>query len=156
MESLFAPWRMKYIKKKKEKKCILCTVPKEREKDTLILFRGEFNYVVMNLYPYAPGHIMVSPYRHVEELDKMKTKEREEMINLSAKFIPTLKKALNAEGFNIGFNQGKIAGGSLRHVHMHVVPRWIGDTNFLKTTADTKIFPERVKDTYKRIKKSMT
>ena len=157
MERLWAPWRMKFIKDKvARKRCIFCSNHKEtKDSKNFIIERGEFNYVMLNIYPYAPGHIMISPYRHVKELDKMLPTERSEMMELTAKFIPILKKVINADGFNIGFNQGKSAGGSYKHIHQHIVPRWEGDTNFILPISNTKTFPEILKDTYKRIMKEL-
>lgn len=142
--TLWAPWRMAYIGGTRGAGCLLCEIPREgADRRNLILSRGPLTYVVMNLYPYASGHLMIVPYRHCAELDCLSPEESLEIMQAAQHCTRILQTAFRAEGFNIGFNLGKVAGaGIAEHVHLHVVPRWMGDTNFMPVLADTKVMPE--------------
>jgi len=155
MKHLWAPWRIEYIKKGIGKGCILCEKPSEgRDEQNLILFRGEYNFIVMNLYPYNAGHLMVAPYRHTAALDELTDDERNEHFALVSRGVSVLKKVMNPEGFNIGLNIGRVAGAGVdKHIHSHIVPRWKGDTNFMPVTAGTNVVNEALKDTYKKLRK---
>ncbi len=135
--------------------CILCEKAKEpREEDTknLVLARGPFTYVLMNIYPYNSGHLMIAPYRHIESLEKLSPEEREEMMTWASDSERILRNAFHAMGFNIGVNVGRVAGAGIDdHVHMHVVPRWNGDTNFMPVLGETKVMPEHLEETYAKL-----
>ncbi len=127
---------------KKEKGCIFCRrIRRKKDKPDLILYRGEKNIVIMNLYPYTSGHLMVVPYRHVAELSEISPEESSEMMGLAARTIEAMKKTMRPQGFNIGMNLGRAAGaGVAGHLHLHVVPRWAGDANFMPVVGKTKVF----------------
>jgi len=153
-EILWAPWRMEYILGEKERGCIFCTrINQESDKENLILFRGKNNFVIMNKYPYNNGHLMVVPNRHTSELDSLGDPEKLEMMNLVSKSMNVLKKTVNPDGFNVGLNIGKIAGAGIDdHLHFHIVPRWVADTNFMPVVAQTKIISEDLGKTWERLK----
>jgi ATP adenylyltransferase len=148
---------MAYIKAPKgtARGCVFCAkvrAPRERDRENLVLFRGKRAFIVLNLYPYTNGHVMVLPYRHTGELDKLDTATLQEMMQLVNRCLRALRKMFKPEGFNIGVNMGKAAGaGVAEHVHIHVLPRWSGDTDFLGTTADIRKIPELLPDTYEKL-----
>jgi ATP adenylyltransferase len=152
---LWAPWRMQYILGPKTNGCILCEKGREPGEDdtkNLILARGPFTYVLMNIYPYNSGHLMIAPYRHLESLEKLSSEERAEMMTWASDSERILRAAFQAMGFNIGVNVGRVAGAGIDdHVHMHVVPRWNGDTNFMPVLGETKVIPEHLEETYARL-----
>lgn len=153
MNTVWAPWRINYIEMKKPEGCILCSKPGEdNDADNYIIHRGKHNFVILNSYPYNPGHLMVAPYRHVaspEELAKEEILEHWELINRS---LGILRKSFGCHDFNIGMNLGSIAGAGITgHIHSHIVPRWQGDTNFMPVVADTKVIPQALKDTYLKL-----
>ncbi len=141
MESLYAPWREAFIKGEKLQGCIFC--PDLIMKTDLILHRGEICFVIMNLYPYSGGHLLVVPNRHTAKPEELSAAERLEMFDLVAESVAILKQELQPEGFNIGMNLGKAAGaGVADHLHIHIVPRWIGDTNFMPMLGDVRVVSE--------------
>ena len=154
MEQLWAPWRMEYIQMKKPEGCILCDKPKEQNDDANhILYRGKLNFVMMNNYPYNPGHMMIAPYRHISSLDELTDAELHEQAVILKKCIRILKKTFRPEGFNTGTNMGKVAGAGIAdHVHTHIVPRWQGDTNFMPVIGNVRVVPEALAETYARLK----
>ena len=154
MKFIWAPWRVAYIRAVKTEGCILCDKPNEgRDDDNRILFRGKFNYVMMNNYPYNPGHVMIIPYRHTANLEEFSPGEKLEHMELIANSIQVLKKVYNPAGFNTGMNLGRVAGAGIdTHLHSHVVPRWQGDTNFMPVVADVRVIPEAVDATYQKMK----
>ena len=144
---------MQYIVGPRSDGCILCDKANDTE-DTknLILARGSFTYVLMNIYPYNCGHLMIAPYRHLESLEKLSVEEKGEMVAWASKSERILRDAFHAEGFNIGINVGKVAGAGIDdHLHMHVVPRWNGDTNFMPVLGETKVIPEHLEETYAKL-----
>lgn len=146
MESIISPGRMKYLKNGKREGCIFCK-DSSREED-LVLYEGDQCYIIMNKYPYTSGHVMVVPCRHKSELKDLTSNERLEMMKLTEKAVEALKKAFNPEGFNIGINLGKAAGAGVdTHLHIHVVPRWSGDTNFVTVLGEVRIIPEEIEKT---------
>jgi ATP adenylyltransferase len=156
MERLWAPWRAPYILGSKEEGCLLCRIAGER-KDTrnLVLWRGRLCLVMMNLYPYNSGHLMIVPYRHEKDVERLSRKEMGEMMDLAGTSIGVLKEAIHPQGFNLGINVGDIAGAGVEdHLHLHVVPRWKGDTNFMPVTARTKVISQELRDTYRALKKA--
>jgi ATP adenylyltransferase len=154
MEQIWAPWRMEYIRMEKPKGCILCDKPEEdKDDDNHILYRGKWNFVMMNNYPYNPGHLLVSPYRHVSGLEKLPKRELHEHIDIVAKCIEVLKQTFNPTGFNLGTNMGSVAGAGIAdHIHTHIVPRWQGDTNFMPVVGCVRVVPEAVTETYLTLK----
>ncbi|WP_286933277.1 MULTISPECIES: HIT family protein [Aminobacterium] len=157
MESIFAPWRMAYISsstEEKEEHCIFCDFPKEdRDEDRLILFRGEKCFVMCNAFPYNPGHLMVAPYRHTALYENLLDEELLEMHRLAGHCLKVLKKVMAPQGFNLGVNLGRVGGAGFDgHLHLHIVPRWNGDTNFMPVLAETRVIPESLEQTYCKIK----
>jgi len=154
VERIWAPWRIDFILGEKPEGCILCQRPKEKDdKACLILHRGQKNFVILNKYPYNPGHLMVSPYRHVPDLDALTDDEMLEHFDLVRRGIRALRKAFEPAAFNVGINIGKSAGAGIGdHIHTHIVPRWEGDTNFMPVVADTRVVPEALASTYDKLK----
>lgn len=156
MEHLWAPWRMAYIdpKNAKEQGCIFCVKPQEeRDEENLILYRGERCFVLMNLFPYNNGHLMIAPYAHVPDIQQLDAETLTEMMLTAQKSLAALQAAMHPNGFNMGINQGTVAGAGIAdHVHFHIVPRWNGDTNFMPVLADTKVMPEYLQSTYHQLK----
>lgn len=156
MERLWTPWRMAYIKDAgRTDGCIFCDLPaldRSHDPESLILYRGTLAFVIMNKFPYNSGHLMVSPYRHTAEFESLTVEEHAEVAALLARCLEALKATHGPHGFNIGINQGTVAGAGIAgHVHGHVVPRWGGDTNFMTTVGETKVLPEVLEDTYERL-----
>ncbi|PUA31867.1 MAG: HIT family hydrolase [Candidatus Terraquivivens tikiterensis] len=153
MKWLWAPWRMAYIRSGGTKECIFCTKgASSNEKEDLVLFKGKRCFVMMNLYPYNTGHLMVAPYRHVGNLTELDEDERKELMELITKSVAVLQKVLNPDGFNVGINLGRVAGAGVEgHVHFHVVPRWSGDTSFMTVIDEVRVIPELLSDTYERL-----
>ena len=156
LKQLWSPWRMEYILNKKADGCVFCEAFKadaSLDRDYLILHRGTHCSVIMNLYPYNNGHLMVIPYAHQITFEGLSAEVLVEVMTLMNKCVAVLRKALNAEGFNIGVNLGKVAGAGIeQHVHMHVVPRWAGDTNFVTTVGQVRCIPESMQETYDKLK----
>jgi ATP adenylyltransferase len=154
MEHIWAPWRIEYILTEKPEGCILCDKPKEdKDVENYILYRGDKNFVIMNSYPYNPGHLLVSPYRHVGRLEDMTDEERNEHFEMVSRCIRVLREAYNPGGFNIGANMGKVAGAGIDdHYHSHIVPRWQGDTNYITVLADVRVVPQALSETYRELK----
>lgn len=155
-ERLWRPWRMGYVSRveeEREAECIFCSKPAAGDdRANLILHRGRACFIIMNLYPYNTGHVMVSPYRHVSELEELSEGERGELMELAVLAVRAIKEAMRPQGFNLGMNLGKSAGaGYDEHLHLHVVPRWQGDTNFMPVLAGSKVMPESVEDNYRRL-----
>ncbi len=154
MKHIWAPWRMGYILSGKEEGCFLCEkLRQNNDKESYILYRGRSNFILLNLYPYNPGHLLVAPYRHVGLLDELDGEELKEHFELVAYGVSKLKEALQPDGFNIGLNLGKAAGaGVAEHLHTHVVPRWEGDTNFMPVVAEAKVLPQALDETYANLR----
>jgi ATP adenylyltransferase len=143
MEKLYAPWRMEFIKSEKPKGCIFCKHSIRTE--DLILYDGKTAFVMMNRYPYISGHLMIIPFRHVSQMEDLLPVEKLEIFNLQDIAVRVLKKVMNPDGFNIGMNLGKAAGAGVDdHIHVHVVPRWSGDTNFMSVVGDVRVIPEDI------------
>lgn len=150
---LWAPWRLQYIKSGGSKECIFCSkINSKSDREDLILFRGNTCFIIMNLYPYNTGHLMIAPYKHVPDLEDLNTQELCELMELMKKSIIVLKRTLNPDGFNIGANIGRIAGAGVEgHLHFHVIPRWAGDTSFITIVGETRVIPELLLDTYDKL-----
>ena len=151
---LWAPWRAQYIESKKTDGCILCDKPAEaNDAANYILHRGSFNFIIMNAYPYNPGHLMVAPYRHVATPEDLRPEELHEHAEMVARCVKVLRELFASAGFNTGMNIGKVAGAGIDgHIHSHVVPRWVGDTNFMPVIGDTRVISQAMADTYGRLK----
>lgn len=154
MERLWAPWRLEYITAAKVEGCIFCVFPgQESDRENRILCRSEHAYVIMNAFPYSNGHLLIPPYRHVADLSELTDAESLEIMQLTQKSLAALKETFNPDGFNIGVNQGTAAGAGIAdHVHLHIVPRWNGDTNFMPLFADVKVIPEALETTYDKLR----
>jgi ATP adenylyltransferase len=154
MERLWAPWRIDYIRQEKPCGCIFCDKPKQnKDADNLILYRGKMNFVIMNLFPYNPGHLMVVPYRHLDRLEDLPADERNEHYEIVSRSLAIMRKVSGTENFNIGMNLGRVAGAGIDdHIHTHIVPRWNGDNNFMPVIADTRVISESMADIYQRLK----
>jgi ATP adenylyltransferase len=154
---LWNPWRYEYIKRtlKSSSECIFCKLQNMSDDEAYIIYRGEYSYVVLNAYPYNSGHLLIVPYRHVASIEDLNDNELLEMMKLVNKSIKALRKAFTPDGFNIGINLGRAAGaGVAGHVHIHVVPRWIGDSNFMAVIAATKTLPISLAETYKILREN--
>jgi ATP adenylyltransferase len=154
MNRLWAPWRMKYIQDidKDDDECIFCkkpSQPNDKDRDNLILFRGKKCFVLMNLFPYNNGHLMIIPYEHTSDILSLDKETSDELWELLCKSRRALSKALKPDAFNIGMNIGRVAGAGIdQHVHMHIVPRWNGDTNFIGVIGETKVISQALWETY--------
>ena len=153
MKKIWAPWRMEYITQDKSGECIFCSLPQSKDdKKTFILFRGKYCFVIMNIFPYNASHLMVSPYRHLDCITKLDSQESLEMSELTKNCIQILRDVNIPDGFNVGINLGKSAGaGYDEHIHNHIVPRWIGDTNFMATLVETRVISEHLVKTYEKL-----
>jgi ATP adenylyltransferase len=150
---IWAPWRLEYVKdaaKDTDEGCIFCTAPAEDDdRGNLIVHRGERCYVILNKFPYTNGHLMVAPYAHLATLPDLDAESVAEMMALAQKAITVLDEVYEPQGYNAGLNQGRIAGaGFADHIHLHVVPRWAGDTNYMPVLADTRVMPQSLEDSY--------
>ncbi len=154
MKHIWAPWRMEYILMKKPKGCIFCEKPgQDNDAVNHVLYRGDKNCVLMNIYPYNPGHLMIAPYRHVASLEELTAEELHEHIDIVGRSIKVLRQAFSPGGFNLGMNIGKVAGAGIEdHIHTHVVPRWQGDTNCMPVISDVRVLPEALDETYQKLK----
>ena len=155
MNHLWSPWRMTYIEKhEKVEGCVFCNAQAKADSaENLIAFRGQNVYVILNRYPYTSGHLMVIPFKHAPNLEELDAETRAEMMELTSRCTAILQRAYRAESFNVGINIGEAAGaGVLGHIHIHIVPRWHGDTNFMSTLGETRVLPESLEDTYKRVR----
>jgi ATP adenylyltransferase len=146
MDTIFAPWRMAYIREGKTAGCVLCR--DSLREDDLVVCEGKSAFIMMNLYPYTGGHLMIVPYRHICHLEDLTTEEGLELFVFQDLALRVLKEAMKPEGFNIGMNLGKAAGAGIDdHLHIHVVPRWVGDTNFVSVIGEVRVIPEEVTET---------
>ncbi len=154
MDIMWAPRRMEYIMMEKPEGCIFCDKPGEdRDADNYILHREESNFVILNSYPYNPGHLMVVPYRHVAHLEELTDGELTEHFRLVNRVTEALTRELGPGGINLGMNLGKVAGAGIEgHIHTHVVPRWEGDTNFMPVISHTRVIPEDLASTFAKLK----
>ena len=160
MDRLWSPWRLQYVTKGDdagESGCVFCTAPGLPEAHSLVVFRGSACYVVLNLYPYNNGHLMVVPFRHVASLAALTGAEMDEVGRLTQRCETALTEAYHPHGFNVGVNLGKSAGaGVLDHVHVHVVPRWSGDSNFMTVVGNTRVLPEDLEASAARLRPIFT
>jgi ATP adenylyltransferase len=150
---LWAPWRLEYIERADEQSgCLFCLALAGEDEPGLIVHRGERGFALLNKYPYASGHLMVAPNRHLAELADLSDEEVLEIHRLAEGAMAALAETFSPQGYNLGWNLGRIAGaGVLDHVHLHVVPRWAGDTNFMPVLADVKVLPEHLTETRRKL-----
>jgi ATP adenylyltransferase len=156
-QRIWAPWRLEYVKdasKDSADECIFCAKPADDDDaGNLIVHRGERCFVILNLFPYTNGHLMIAPYDHVDSIAKLDAETVTEMMALSQRAVDVLDTAFEPHGYNVGFNQGRVAGAGVEHhIHMHVVPRWGGDTNFMPVLADTRVMPQTPDQTYELLR----
>jgi ATP adenylyltransferase len=155
MDFLFTPWRYAYVTAAtKPGECLFCGILQAKnDEQNLVVHRGERCFVILNAFPYTSGHTMVVPYEHVDELQKLTTPAAQEMIALTQKLEGVLRALYRPDGLNLGMNLGKAAGaGVADHIHMHILPRWIADVNFMTSVSETRVLPEDLQTTYKRIR----
>ena len=152
---LWSPWRMKYIQKtKQDQGCVFCEALKQPDgTGNLIIFRGEKTFTILNRYPYTSGHLMVVPFQHTAILSSLDPYDRADMIEMVNRAILVLKEVYGPQGFNVGMNIGESAGAGIAdHIHIHIVPRWNGDTNFMSTVGGVRVLPEELEESYVRLK----
>jgi ATP adenylyltransferase len=161
VERIWAPWRLEYVKdasKDNESECIFCAGVEEgpeHDSENLIVERGERCFVILNKYPYTNGHLMVAPYKHVATLQELDTETVGELMSLAQRGIAALEASYSPHGYNVGFNQGRVAGAGVEyHIHVHVVPRWGGDTNFMPVLGDTRVMNQTLEDSYETVRRA--
>jgi ATP adenylyltransferase len=155
MEYISAPWREKYVRQvRRRQRCIFCQAVKQRDdREAYILLRGVHNFIILNKFPYTPGHLMIAPYRHVSELTRATKEASDELADLLKLSLRVLKRSYQPHGFNAGMNLGRSAGaGVINHYHLHVVPRWQGDANFMPLVSQTRVLIEDLEATYDRLR----
>ena len=157
MDRLWTPWRYKYISTARESSgCIFCDKPTEqRDEANYIVHRADRNYIILNIFPYTSGHVMIAPYEHVSSPELAHEETLVELMLLARKTVACLREAYRPDGVNMGMNIGESAGaGVAGHIHMHVLPRWSGDANFMTTVAETRVIPEDLGETYRKLKRA--
>ena len=160
MDTLWSPWRYDYIasagaSESDSNNCIFCSLRDDPDNDerNFVVHRGRLNFVVLNIYPYISGHLLIVPHEHVSELDAAAKETTDELMDLTKRCQTALREAYQPAGFNIGMNLGKAAGaGVAGHIHIHIMPRWAGDTNFMTTVANTRVIPEDLSTTYQKLR----
>jgi ATP adenylyltransferase len=160
LDRLWSPWRYEYIASGEAADssvngCVFCRLRDDPEHDeaNFVLHRAKHNFVVLNLYPYISGHLLVVPYQHVGELDAAAKETTDELMDLTKRCQTALREAYQPAGFNVGMNLGKSAGaGIVDHIHLHILPRWTGDTNFMSTIGNTRVIPEDLATTYQKLR----
>ena len=154
MNHIWSPWRMEYIESHKEEGCVFCSAQeREDSAENLIAFRSDRAYVILNRYPYTSGHLMVVPFAHKPNLEELDPQTRAEMMELTTHCMTALRKIYHPEAFNMGANIGESAGAGVKsHVHIHIVPRWGGDTNFMTVVGEVRVLPESLERTYERVR----
>jgi ATP adenylyltransferase len=147
---------MRYLYSVKRNGCVFChALEQEDGPENLIVFRGKKTFVILNAFPYTSGHLMVIPYQHVSDISELDPETRAEMMELVTKATKVLRELYTPQGFNIGINMGEAAGaGIAEHIHIHIVPRWNGDTNFMTAVGETRVLPEELSQTYRRVKEA--
>lgn len=156
MERLMSPWRLRYVSsgQRKKSECVFCAAVRGRnDRARLVLYRGEHNFVILNKFPYNNGHLMIVPYAHIRSLQDSPDEALVEMTRLAARSEAVLKRAYNPTGINLGMNLGRSAGAGIEeHYHLHLVPRWDGDTNFMTAVGSTRVIPEALQVSYRRLR----
>lgn len=155
MDHLWTPWRSAYIQEKRDKAaCIFCSAAAgSNDEENLVLFRGQAAFIILNRYPYTSGHLMIAPYEHVSQLAQASEAAAAEMMSLARRVEQILRDVYKPDGLNLGMNLGEAAGAGIeQHIHLHVLPRWKGDANFMTSVGNTRIIPEALQDTYRKLK----
>jgi ATP adenylyltransferase len=155
MDYLWTPWRYAYVTTaQKTSDCIFCDLPKLGDDAKVrIVYRAQHCYIVLNTFPYTPGHVMIVPFAHLDELQKLPVQAAHEMMDLSQRMEKVLRQLYTPDGVNLGMNIGKAAGaGVAGHIHMHALPRWVADSNFMSVISETRVLPEALELTYERVK----
>ena len=160
MDYLWSPWRFQYmaeVTQGKELQCFFCDAVKStHDEETLVVYRGKKAFVILNRYPYTSGHVMIVPYAHVAELHLCEADALQEMMELAQKLEAAFRANYKPDGMNVGMNLGKAAGaGVAGHLHLHMLPRWIGDTNFMTVTGETRVHPEELKTSFEKLRKAL-
>ena len=158
MDYLWTPWRYAYVSgTEKNTGCVFCDAAHEKDDaKARIVHRGQQCFVILNAYPYTPGHVMIVPYTHLDELQKLPTQAAQEMIALSQRMEGALRKLYHPDGINLGMNIGKAAGAGIAgHIHMHVLPRWVADANFMSVVGETRVLPETLEVTWGKMREAM-
>ena len=160
MDYLWTPWRYQYLEQATQgpqPDCVFCdALQRNRDEETLIVYRGGKSFVILNRFPYTSGHAMVVPYAHVAELQLCETGALQEMMELAQRLETVYREEYKPDGMNLGMNLGKAAGaGVAGHLHLHMLPRWIGDSNFMTVTGETRVHPEDIRTTFDRLKKAL-
>jgi ATP adenylyltransferase len=160
MERLWAPWRLQYVQAtdSSNEGCVFCLNPDPssgpEDESRMVLHRGEHCFVILNIFPYNNGHLMIAPYRHTGDFCSLTRDEKLEIMDMLSSWTDILKRVMHCQGFNIGVNVGRVAGAGIAdHIHFHVVPRWDGDTNFMPVVGAVKVMPQSLKDCYDTLKK---
>lgn len=157
MNKIWAPWRIKYIRALKQKGCLFCLCAKNNkiDKQKFVILRGKHSYSLLNIYPYNNGHFMVCPKKHVKDIEDLNKEELLDLWQVLKQTKKLVKKTLKPEGYNVGINLGKVSGAGIdKHLHIHVVPRWKGDTNFMPVISDNKIVSQSLKELYSQLTKN--
>ena len=155
-ERLWAPWRLEYIRGPKDEECIFCRAAEgDDDERNHVVYRGERCFVILNAYPYNNGHVMIAPFVHEPTIEPLDSATLAELMELAKRSAQTLREVYDPEGFNYGINQGKPAGAGIEeHVHMHVVPRWSGDTNFMPVIGNTEVLPQSLADSWHELREA--
>lgn len=153
MKQIWAPWRAEYVEADKSGECIFCSAPEKKPEEALLLFKGSLSIVILNKFPYNSAHLLIAPLRHVSKIEEITPEESFDIFRLLRHSTAAITKEYKPQGFNVGINIGKAAGAGIEdHLHMHVVPRWNGDMNFMPVLADTKIMPEHLQKTLQKLR----
>ncbi len=158
-QRIWAPWRLRYVKDaNKSSECVFCSKPElGDDREALIVHRGDRCFVILNLYPYTSGHLMVMPFEHVGRLQDIEPEVTAEMMDLAQQAMRRMDEVYSPEGFNVGLNQGRVAGAGVEgHIHLHVVPRWAGDNNYMPVLADTRVMPQSLEESYDALRGGFT
>ena len=155
MDFLWSPWRYQYVANiHNAEGCVFCIdASTAKDAERLILFRGQDHFIILNLFPYTCGHLLIAPYRHLSALSELSAEQNLELMNLTQRAVAALRKIYRPDGFNLGMNLGKCAGAGIdQHLHLHIVPRWCGDANFMTVSGETRVLPEALQTTYLKLK----
>ena len=155
MDYLWTPWRFQYIANiKKADRCVFCLGHQgENDERDFVLFRGEYNFIILNIFPYTSGHLMVAPFDHISDLSRLPDEAVNEMMSLAKLCKRAIEEVYHPDGFNIGMNLGRCAGAGVEHhLHLHIVPRWVGDANFMSVVGETRVLPDSLENTFQKLK----
>lgn len=156
MDYLWTPWRYAFVSGAVPAECIFCTAPRQTDEKARIVHRGQHCYVILNAFPYTNGHVMIVPYAHLDELHKLSAEAAQEMMALTQRLEVVLRELYRPDGLNLGMNLGKAAGAGIAgHIHMHILPRWVADANFISVIGETRVLPEALEVTWGRVRKAI-